>query len=435
MGLSKKTIFFIVLLLLFFFFGFGLMTKVEANSGPLSVPQEVLNEAISSNWNNPNVVILKDDNSGFYYCLGTASDTGSQLDGNWVARSYKGFFGLTNPGWNVMHCRFGVPGNWNWATTSVLNSINSNSFAQLDGSFNSRSIVYNYKDILNTDGTVFKPSYTNEFLSPVILNTDEQLSSLDFDLLDIRINDATTSPFYLYLFNVSDNNRLIMTLDLYQDYDEFIQRMDLNDPFSPLIFRIPIGSLPRFSYKQGDTYLWQLQPAFGENSVDRRVLSTVNATGGGSSGSDSNEQINNSLNEINSGISDINNSISDTNNFIKDEDYSPDSITNGMPSNDSVNDITAESLDNFFNLIKNAFTSSDARDIVIYLPFVEDAFITIPVDLLSSHLPSVILSLIHSFYWFIISVFIYKDIVNYIDKLKSGDILGGTQTNIKADML
>lgn len=138
-----------------------------------------------------------------------------------------------------------------------------------------------------------------------------------------------------------------------------------------------------------------------------------------------NEQINNSLNEINqgltdlnSGISDLNNSMSDTNNFLKDENYSQDSITGNMPSNSGVSDITAESLNNIFNIIKDTFTSNNYRDIEIGVPFTGQS-ITVPSDLTESHVPTVIISLIRMTYFFLISRFIYKDIVNYVDKLKS----------------
>ena len=110
--------------------------------------------------------------------------------------------------------------------------------------------------------------------------------------------------------------------------------------------------------------------------------------------------------------------MSDTNNFLKDENYSQDSITGNMPSNSGVSDITAESLNNIFNIIKDTFTSSNYRDIVIGVPFT-DQTITVPSDLTESHVPTVILSLIRMTYWFLISRFIYKDIINYIDKLKS----------------
>lgn len=152
-------------------------------------------------------------------------------------------------------------------------------------------------------------------------------------------------------------------------------------------------------------------------------------------GSDENDKISNSLNEINSGISDINSGIGDMNNFMQDGSYNQDDITSNMPSNSDVSDITAESLDQIFNNIKDAFTSSSYKDVEIKLPFVKSGSIVIPADLTSKYVPSIILNLVQMFYWFLISRFIYKDVTNYIDKLKSGDVFNGTDTNIKADML
>lgn len=272
MVLSKQKIFFTVSLLFLCFFILCFTTNTEANSGPLTAPQDVINRAVSANHDNPNVIIIKWDN-GFYSTVAHKTDVGLDVpfiykheDGN--DRIYSGTSG------QYLHGE--SQGNWGWNWWSKRTDL----YFQWTGG----EIVYNYLNIMNEDGTIFLPAHTHEFISPAILNTDDQLSTLDFDVLDIKINDAKSSPFYLYLFDRSENNRLVLTLDLYRDYEEYIQRMELDNPLSPLIFRIPMGVLPRFSYQQGHTYNWQLQPALGENSVDRVVLSTIDATGGGSSG-------------------------------------------------------------------------------------------------------------------------------------------------------
>ena len=272
MALSKQKIFFTVLLLFLCFFILCFTTNTEANSGPLSAPKSIIDRAVSSNHNNPNVIIVK-RSDGFYSTIAHKNNVGLDLpfiykyeEGN--DRIYSGTSG------QYLHGEAQSQFGWNWW------SHRTDLYFQWTG----WEIVYNYLDIMNEDGTIFLPAHTHEFVSPVILNTDDQLSTLDFDLLDIKINDAKTSPFYLYLLDRTENDRPVLILDLYRDYEEYIQRMELDNPLSPLIFRIPIGVLPRFSYQQGHTYNWQLQPALGEDNVDRVVLSTVDATGGGSSG-------------------------------------------------------------------------------------------------------------------------------------------------------
>lgn len=133
-------------------------------------------------------------------------------------------------------------------------------------------------------------------------------------------------------------------------------------------------------------------------------------------------------------LDNINSSINDTNDFLKDDSYDQQGIADSMPSNTGVNDVTEQPLDNLFNSLRNAFTSTDYVDLVIDLPFVNQS-ITIPYDFISSHIPTSIVSLIQLVYWFVISRFIFKDINSYISKLKSGDITDSHEGNIKADML
>lgn len=47
----------------------------------------------------------------------------------------------------------------------------------------------------------------------------------------------------------------------------------------------------------------------------------------------------------------------------------------------------------------------------------------------------VILNLIQTTYWFVVSYYILQNIRKYVEKIKTGDIMTHTDTNIKADML
>lgn len=129
----------------------------------------------------------------------------------------------------------------------------------------------------------------------------------------------------------------------------------------------------------------------------------------------------------------IQDSLGDMNNFFQDGSYNQGTITDNMPSSD-VDDITSAPLDNFFTALKDAFTSDNYIDIVIDLPFV-DGSITIPADFLYDKVPASIVSLIQLVYWFMISRYIFLDVTHYIDKMKSGDIISTSETDIKADML
>lgn len=152
-------------------------------------------------------------------------------------------------------------------------------------------------------------------------------------------------------------------------------------------------------------------------------------------------ELNNTMNEVNSSVQQVgeavdkvNESITETNDFLQDSSFSQDSITDNMPSNSSVNDTTSASLDNIFTMLRNSFTGTDLKDFVFVVPFSEQE-IVIPYDITLNIVPDVIKNLIQMVYYFVISRFIYKDIVAYFDKMKSGDIVSATDTNIKADML
>lgn len=91
----------------------------------------------------------------------------------------------------------------------------------------------------------------------------------------------------------------------------------------------------------------------------------------------------------------------------------------------------------YFICIKRLFGASSgvSSPIVIPIPFT-DKNITIPNDLVFSRINGTfVLTIIQLFWWYIIGRFIVKDIISYIDRLKSGEIISHTDTNIKADML
>lgn len=104
-------------------------------------------------------------------------------------------------------------------------------------------------------------------------------------------------------------------------------------------------------------------------------------------------------------------------------------------SSTTVPDSGSTDLDGAFNTLKNIFTSSQARDILLPLPFVDDS-ITIPSNLTSSILGNTaIVTIIQLVYNFILASFIVKDVNKYITRLKDGSIIDGTDSNVKADML
>ena len=86
-----------------------------------------------------------------------------------------------------------------------------------------------------------------------------------------------------------------------------------------------------------------------------------------------------------------------------------------------------------YNLVHG---SDHADNIRLTIPFVNYEFeidYMLTLNMLNNY--PVILNFLQTFYLFIISYYIVNDIRKNIEKIKSGDIMTHTDTNIKADML
>lgn len=82
--------------------------------------------------------------------------------------------------------------------------------------------------------------------------------------------------FILYDY---ENNSKLVEVNL-SDYDDYIEREDDSNPFSDLIYVIPINVLPSFSVENGKKYNWAV--TYGDTGqVDLVVTSNVSKTVGG----------------------------------------------------------------------------------------------------------------------------------------------------------
>ena len=108
-----------------------------------------------------------------------------------------------------------------------------------------------------------------------------------------------------------------------------------------------------------------------------------------------------------------------------------------LPS-DNTEDITQEGINGIFSNIYNAFCSGSAQDIVFPIPFTEKEITLSPNyvrQMLSSSNADWIITILETFWWYIISRFIIKDISKKITKIKSGNIENIENDNIKEEML
>lgn len=138
--------------------------------------------------------------------------------------------------------------------------------------------------------------------------------------------------------------------------------------------------------------------------------------------------------EINQGINDLNKSQQETNDFLKDDSLDSNEILDNMPSFGDYFDPSESGIGNIFNALRTAFTTNvQAQDVVFPLP--HGGNITIPADVTSNRIPPLLVGLIQSVYWFLIASYIVKDVANYVEKAKSGEIIDSNDGNIKIDLL
>lgn len=150
---------------------------------------------------------------------------------------------------------------------------------------------------------------------------------------------------------------------------------------------------------------------------------------------ESQAQTTDAVKESTNAIKEQTEAINENNNFIQDDNISDENFV--LPDDDTT-DISKQGIENIFDLLYNSFTSGEAQDIVLPVPFT-DKSIVIPADYLENVFNnssfSFLLNFIHAFYYFVVSTFIVKDIQRKFDKIKSGNIENIQNSNIKADML
>lgn len=120
------------------------------------------------------------------------------------------------------------------------------------------------------------------------------------------------------------------------------------------------------------------------------------------------------------------------NNFLKDGNVVSDG--SNLPS-DNTQDITEDGFNSIFNTIYTAFTSNSSNNLVVTIPFTGKSFTISANTVYGSADLGLVKTLIQTFWYFVISYFIVKDIGKKINRIKSGDIEHVQEDNIKEDML
>lgn len=138
-----------------------------------------------------------------------------------------------------------------------------------------------------------------------------------------------------------------------------------------------------------------------------------------------------------SSIDNVNNSINNLNDSITNDNISNSIIQ--VPTMPTDTSGVENGVNNIFTTIMNAYTNFNAnQDIVFPIPFTNKN-ITINGNYTKNMLESVnatwIINIITAFWWYVISVYIVKDILKMVDKIQEGKIDNIENSNIKGDML
>lgn len=262
--------------------------------------------------------------------------------------------------------------------------------------------------------------------APFIVNDENNLSSGTFQYLTINsggYNSTNFKDFYLLTFDYNAND---------DSYENFLPKSEIlitnktNDngysvyqnSDGSYLFTLP-SNLLKLDFRNNRNY--SLKLAYKEKTeFEGQVIETWNYiqevyfTVTGMTVQDS----------VDNGFSDI-----------EDDLTSSDiDIDSNLP-NDNTTDITSSGFDSIFNTIYNTVSGTNSNPLVITLPFVNKSF-TISKETVYGNLDLGLLgTLINTVWFFLVSVFIVKDISKKINKIKSGEIDNIENNNIKEDML
>lgn len=137
---------------------------------------------------------------------------------------------------------------------------------------------------------------------------------------------------------------------------------------------------------------------------------------------------NNNINSTTSSVNNLNDNITDSSISQDDSDYS-------LPES-GVTDIAESGFANIFDKLRLAFTrESSGQGLVVQVPFTDKSFTISKNTVFGSAELGIVGTLINSFWYFLVSLWIVKDIAHKMNMIKSGNIELAQTSNIKEDLL
>lgn len=313
---------------------------------------------------------------------------------------------------------------------STLSTNNSQLLEQINN--NNNEVIEKLDELLNllTSGetTVLEPSYIiNNFLAYpgtfsafggsqiLVYDLGENYSNYNFTFT-MSYSNTSTGPFPCIVFcsNTKYDNSNISN-GMNYNYSTYKFKQDTNT--SNYILTLTSSNC-RYIYATNYN-----------NSVvtmkDHKLkLMSSNSLGG----------LNNSINQGNQLQQEQNQLQQEQNDFLKDDNVNTEGLE--FATDDTVNP-TSDGFNTLFNAVYNAFCTTSSEPLTITLPYINETF-TIHPNIVSNGMRKaglgVVVTLISSFYYFSVCLFIYKDISKIIDNLKSGNITSDCG-NVKTEVL
>lgn len=414
-----------------------------------------------------NVKAMSEYQSGNYYCFvggGYASGNNNQFRIYYVPKTYTGkFYFQSDIGTGYMI-------RLQSSASIIIYETNNTATYFGQPSTETKSNCYflvgvndpeKYKQFYGTADVYTNNSFTDyfysSFVAPFVTTDSSSIVNWSMSSLDISSGNLKNSNEYgqNYFY-------------LEQIYNGVIYRIDLNNSSYKTINAVTntcTFSIPRQQLLSGayiaSTYTYELRLVFQEaqeggstftdynlgsyvldlTTQEEQITNDGKMLEGLEDISNAQQETTNAINNMNENITnsqqETTNSINNLNNNITNDNVSSSVIQQPDMPNDTTG--VENGVNNIFNVIMNAFTNFDSsQEVVLPIPFT-DKSITISGnytrDMLTSVNAAWVINFISIFWWYIISVYIIKDILKTVDKIQEGKIDSVENSNIKGDML
>lgn len=235
------------------------------------------------------------------------------------------------------------------------------------------------------------------------------------------INGSTFAQTYMYVtfYEMNGNNSTATTYDSYQGMQTSVRKFNT----------IGIYSITSAidNYAVNECYI----PVALYNRRTAVITSYLQFLKDSSS-----SDIVTAINQQTNSINEQTNTINAQTEYLQEEPDSNDFSSSDLPSDSGVTDITTDGFNSIFTMLYDSMTRepTSSDNISIAIPFTNKSF-TIPYNYTSTYVPNALRSLISMFWYYVGGLFIVKDLLSKIEKLKTGNIENVENTNIKGDLL